>query len=565
MFETKKMNMDVYNASLASSYTKLESLLLSTRLSNPDEIDLIKEADSFIEPDLKYLKDALKAAERIKQAIDNNERIILVTDYDADGVSSAAIGYRGLQTLGCKKENIRVIVNERVYGNGVNQNIVDAILMGHAKDKVDLIITADHGSADDERYKVLKKKGIDVIVTDHHELQDTGAPKNVYAFVNVKRPDDTFNRNISGATVLYYVLKQINELYKNKYDIDYLLAFVGLTVISDQMSLRDPLNRFLYKKGIKIINETEAPPWSTLKRITKIRTKIDENVLNMAIVPIINSGNRMGKAVLAFKFLAEENKSESGNLLVRLNMLNIDRKKLTLELRKEAERQMNNYTRLYDNSLVIVLREGEGVIGIISSIYGETVNRPTGTFIKKDDGTFVGSFRAIVNINLIEVFDYIRSIDKTVLIKAGGHAAAAGATVASGKIRKFIELFDKGIKHIGYKEIPYAADLYINGKFITKGLHDATRSLAPYGNKWPKPIFATTGVIKDIRYFGFNNAYGSLKLDVDAQVLDLFIMSTHEAKKFSRGDNVTITFSSSLVFKNNDIKLSLTLDKIKEA
>ena len=512
MINLRDKNDDVYEKVLSLGHSKLISHLVAQRCDNVNDVEKIfNNDDKNIIPDLNELMGSNEAAELIYSHIVKGSLIVVITDYDADGVSSGGFSKRAfLEYFDVPKENLIVITNERRYGNGVNDDMVNKVLDIHDRRNVGLVITTDHGSADDERFKILKDKSMDVIVTDHHLLPSTGVPINVNVFVNPQQPGDAFSNNISGCTVIYFVLLQVYNLFiergrdvPKEDNLDSILPIVTNTILTDQMSLKDPINRYLLKRGLDILNMREDIPWTAAHILLDLPKKITEDNIGFGLGPLFNAAGRMGKAYLATDFLGCSDLELAVKKLKGLIDLNLERKQLQDRLLLIGKEQASNYVKVHHNTIVIVLQDGHGVGGIIAGMVGEKYNLPIFVFSDEGDGILVGSGRSIVdNINIVEAMNYVKKHGDNVMIRGGGHAAAGGCSIHKDKMVDFFGLFDDAIleqmsKLGDMKKIH--ADIDIPSKYITCQLVNEIDKISPFGNSWHKPILYSK--VKISKYF----------------------------------------------------------------
>jgi len=442
------------------------------------------------------------------------------------GVSSGAFTKRVLvDYFGVPDDRVDIITNEREYGNGVNSEMVKRVLDINSINSVGLVITVDHGSNDDDRFKIIKNNNIDIIVTDHHILPETGVPKNVNEFVNPQQDGCELSKFISGATVIYLVMLQVYKLFKfhgrevsRDDNLDRLLPIVTNTILTDQMSLRAPINRHLLIRGMVELNRVNDIPWITIKSMIDLPDHVNENTIGFLIGPILNAAGRMGNAHLATEFLACSDLERSKFLLNDLVENNTARKKLQNRLMVMAVEQVKQYTKKFNNTLVTLLpEESEGVNGIIAGNIGERYNKPIFSLAKNKEGNLVGSGRGILNgFDLTKIFKRIREVNSDILIKAGGHKMAAGLSIKPDKLVEFLTLFEKFTKEqkviLKTEEVRYY-DLDIPSTLITKQLLDEINKAGPFGNSWNFPLLKSKVRVSKSFKIGADKSHMILKID----------------------------------------------------
>ena len=186
------------------------------------------------------------------------------------GINSAIVLTKGLRNI-FRYKNTTTIVNKRINGNGFNRKLVNKIIELHLDKKIDLIITADHGSNDFDAYATIKEKctGVEILVTDHHTISKY--PDNAEAFVNPMREDSTYPKSISGCCTAFLVLVQLAKSKNMKFDKLYeIIPYVAISTITDIMDMSIPYNRFIVELGLRIMNSERFIFWHILKLRLKL-------------------------------------------------------------------------------------------------------------------------------------------------------------------------------------------------------------------------------------------------------------------------------------------------------
>lgn len=433
------------------------------------------------------LKDSYKAASRIKTAIENNEKIAIVGDYDVDGIVSSVILSDFFDLLGV---NFFVKIPNRFNdGYGLNPKILDEI-----KD-VKLIITVDNGISAVEAAKICKKRGIDLIITDHH-MPPPVLP-DAYAIINPKQVDCPFpNIEICGAEVAWYLVGALKEVCSVNYDMSNELDLLVIAIIADMMELRD-MNRVLVKIGIKKLNSSKRPAFYAIKNLYQ-KEKFEFDDISFLIAPLINSTGRMDDASLSYKFLRAKNYKSAKYFLDKIVDLN--------ESRKDEEKTLyeSSKTLVKENDEIIVAwgkNWHEGVIGIVASRLCKHYKKPAIVF-SVDEHRAKGSARSV------NKFDILRLIasQKELLISFGGHKGAAGIVIESKNLPKFKEAINSSCFLQDLDGIsPYADEILgeIDIKELDLELLDILEFFEPYGQKNPRPIFEIKNAfVSNIRLIG---------------------------------------------------------------
>lgn len=437
------------------------------------------------------LPDSSKVLEIGEQVRSNKlPNIVLITDFDADGLSSALVLEKSLSTIDHKLV-VHTIFNKRIYGTGVTQYCLDKLF---SIDKVDLIILADHGSSNGKEYDIILEKlpNVKIILTDHHQVDYTSMDpvnKHTFPFVNAHRTDIECGklididilRSLSGCCVAY--LSMLLLAGKDKYkQLEQLLYLVALSTISDVMPLDNPINRFIVRTGFNYMYSQ----WPELMNNILKTNKILPKDLSFGIIPIINTGNRTNNEELSYRVMKKDNEA-----IEELEKINRSRK---YETRKIVNSLLYNRDKIeYPHSVIGLSDSMYSIAGNIAGNIGETINKPTVIFNKSDSSFLSGSIRGVINgLDVVKVLRDIENEDKSILIKYGGHKQAAGCSIHRDKLDNFISLFDKHvynqIKDIDTTKYLYI-DSYIDSDDIDIGLFKSTEKAGPYGKNWEDPIY----------------------------------------------------------------------------
>ena len=323
----------------------------------------IEEIDSLSIPHFLLLSDIKKAAQRIVSAVKNGQRIVIVGDYDVDGISSGAIMKLFFEKIGYPVEI--VIPNRFIHGYGLSLKILDEI-------EADLIVTVDNGITSFEAAEECKKRGMDLIITDHHTPlvnEQCGTEENekenlsfrvpeAYAIVNPKTSEDFPFKEICGAEVAWYLCAAIKHEMNLKADLREYLDILAIAIIADVMPLNH-MNRLLVSMGLKRLNKALKPFSKALKKFFN-RDFTSEDVA-FQIAPRLNAAGRMKSAKEAYRFLVSKDEEEAFRLLLELDSLN--------NLRKETEKEIIDSIEIEEDDKFIIVSGDyhEGVVGIIAS------------------------------------------------------------------------------------------------------------------------------------------------------------------------------------------------------
>ncbi len=453
------------------------------------------------------------AVELMKNSILNGEKILIVGDYDVDGVISTYILYTAIKRCG---GDVNFHIPDRIKeGYGINESIIRKA----SEDKVDIIITCDNGIAAIEQVKLAKELGIKVIITDHHDvpfIEENEERKYVVPdadfVINPKQENCNYKFDkICGAGVAY---KFIECLYKefniDKEELYDLLQYVAIATVCDVVDLVSE-NRIIVKEGLKRINNTSNVGLRALFKETGLEDKeITVYSLGFVIGPSINASGRLEQAEWALKMLLSHNEIEAKELAEKLNDLNKERQELTKEgLEKAIEIiEKNNMTK--DKVLVVYLEDvHESIAGIIAGRVREKYNLPTIILTKAHDGA-KGSGRSIEEYNMFE--ELLKC--KDLLGKFGGHPMAAGMSIPNENIDEFRSRLNNVTTLTDEDIIPKVSiDMGLLLSQINYELIDQISLLEPYGKANPKPTFGMKKLkVIEAKILGKNRNVLKLKL-----------------------------------------------------
>lgn len=416
------------------------------------------------------LKDINKATKRVKEAILNNEKIIIVGDYDVDGVVSTSIMVDFFKKVGFPVEYI--IPNRFDHGYGLSPKIAQLIDEG-------LVITVDNGISACEATRLLNEKNIDVIITDHHTV-GSEIP-NAFAIINPKQEDCNFEyKDICGAQVAWYFCAAIKKELNLDINMSDFLDLLCIAIIADMMPMTS-LNYTMVKTGLKKLQTSSRTAITHLRNVMRKNVFVSDDV-GFIIAPKINSAGRMDDASIALSFLLSNSIDEANEALELLEDLNNKRKTLQEDISSKAKIKIEE-----KDKAVVVWGEDwhEGVIGIVASKLSHEFKRPVFVF-SIHEGIAKGSARANADINLHSIITKAQHL----LLGFGGHKNAAGLTLEAKNLEKFKTMINQIVQEESNK-------LYIEP--ITLGELDVSsvdlefmeiiEKFEPYGLENHKPIF----------------------------------------------------------------------------
>lgn len=403
--------------------------------------------------------------------------------------------------------NHKVIISKRKDGNGVNDAVTEQLIEINKTTPIGLIITADMGSSDIVNISKIKDNfNPDFIVTDHHTIPDDNIINLLKGFFNPERKDNKEHLPISGCFVAFLTIvatKLQQDKNTPKEYFNDLLPYVAITTLTDVISLKYKINRQVLHVGMHEINSLRNPLWRILKRVLKINTIYDDVTIGFIIGPLLNTGNRTNNEELVLDLLTTDNIERIPELITALVKLSNGRKKAQKILYKEALQQILQSDNYNSKANTPIIKTPYAINGIIAGKLSDFNNKPSICFVDDDSDVLQGSARGVAgDLNIVEIFKTIHSIDDSIIKKYGGHKQAAGCAVYKNKINEFRKLLDETIST--YKETTsptLSIDLEISPEEITPALIDELAILRPAGKDLDAPILKSKLKLK--RVFDF--------------------------------------------------------------
>ena len=456
-------------------------LLVSRGITEDNQIEEFFADESELS-DPFTLKDMDKAVERINEAIENDEKIAVYGDYDADGVTATALLCEYLQLNGC--DVISYIPDRNSEGYGLNCNAVKSLCeMG-----VSLIITVDNGISAINEAEYIKSLGVDLVITDHHKAGEV-IPDAV-AVVNPHRRDCTSSfKHFAGVGVAF---KLVCALCGDSEQVLSMFAdLVTIGTVGDIVSLTGE-NRLIVKKGIEMINSGTGIGIEALKRAAGVSEKtLNCSSVAFSVVPRINAMGRIGHATKALELLLSQDGNSAEALAKEIDSANAKRQEIEREITLQAQRQIEENPDMLNNRVLIFSGKNwhGGVIGIVAARLVQKYGKPC--LVITDDGEEAkGSARSIDGFSL---YDCISSA-KELLSHYGGHVLAAGFGMRSENLPAFKKAVEDYAKTV---EMPFARlelDCKLRPEFINSDILSVIDALEPFGSGNPQPVFGLFGM-----------------------------------------------------------------------
>ncbi|SFV55666.1 Single-stranded-DNA-specific exonuclease RecJ [hydrothermal vent metagenome] len=496
-------------------------------------------------PKPSTFKDMDKATTRIVKAIHTGEKIMLIGDYDVDGVISTTLMKMFFNEIEVELEWI--IPNRFKDGYGLSPNLIPRV------EGYDLVITVDNGISAVYASQLCKEKEIDLIITDHH-LCPTTLPQ-AYAIIDQKQEDCTFPyEEVCGAQIAWYLIASLNGALKSKIDIKQYLGLVSIAIIADMMPLQH-INRAMVIAGLKLLNRSQLPA------IRAFMDKLDKVMLNaedigFQIAPVLNSSGRMDDAKWSVEFLLSSNIYDARVRLDRLIDFNNSRKTIEQQITDEAIQKAN----LNDDVLVIAGENWhEGVVGIVSARVGRRFEKPTIILTKSEQDELKGSGRSFHVCNLFKITEPCRPL----LHKFGGHHSAIGLSLPIENLEEFRREINKNYKAQNYKKTNFDPDILgeLNFSHIDFNLINKMKSYEPYGQGNPRPKFISSNVmIEDVNDMGKEKEHRRFTFSQNGITQQAVLFKTKEV--FKIGQVVTVIYEINENYFNNRVNLQLMVEKI---
>ena len=419
------------------------------------------------------------AVERIIKAINNKEKILIYGDYDVDGITSTTVLKKYLMDRGISVDTY--IPNRLHEGYGLNKNAIDTI----KERNIDLIITVDCGISAIEEVDYAVRLGMDVIITDHHEVGEK--LPNALAVIDAKRKDNTYPfRALAGVGVVFKLIQALSIKLEIKPE-EYLkyLDLVCVGTISDIVPLEGE-NRTIAKLGLMLIKVTRNLGLRELIKSSGYK-EIDSNTISFGVAPRINACGRMGHEEEALKLFLAEDLESATKITKELNEYNTLRQSTEKAIYEEAVQQIEK-NHLDENNSIVLGGKGwhHGVIGIVSSKVTDKYYKPS-ILLSFEDDIAKGSGRSVPGFDLYEGLAKCEDL----LEKYGGHSMAVGLTLKKENLEKFKERFEQIAKEKNIKEL--VPIIYIDDELKLKDINmELVKSLSilePFGEANKVPLF----------------------------------------------------------------------------
>lgn len=561
-FKNKKLSDDVINR-ISQEYRipRVISTIILNRGIDEENISafLKKSMADIVNP--KLMLDMDKAVNRINTAIKNKEKIAVYGDYDVDGITSTALLYEFLLSLGA---DIQYYIPDRKgEGYGINIMAVNKLF----KQGIKLLITVDCGITAIGEVEFAKLQGLDVIITDHHTCKDR-LPSAAAAILNPKRPDCEYPfDSLAGVGVAFKLILALamenGMVTKDVFEKYVDIATLG--TIADVVPLVGE-NRVIADKGLKALKKTQRAGIRAILEIAGVLDKeITSSTIAFAIAPRLNAAGRLGTATTAVELLLTKDRNSAREIALTLDKENKERQLTERQIFDEAVSMIASDANFKKKKVIVLAKEDwhHGVIGIVASRLCDMYYKPC-ILISYSNGVGKGSGRSIKNFNL---FDALSHCEKH-LTDFGGHAVAAGLNINMCDIEDFTKEINKYADSMLTERdmIPsIEIDCPLSERAVTLENAKMLLNLEPFGMGNEKPVFAMSGArIMNIAAVGIDNKHLRLKISKNDHIINCIGFGMGDfAASIKQGDNINLAFQMDINNHQGIESVQLILKDIK--
>ncbi|WP_294725214.1 single-stranded-DNA-specific exonuclease RecJ [uncultured Fusobacterium sp.] len=509
------------------------------------------------------LKDIDKAVERLEIAKEKGEPVWIYGDYDVDGITSVSLCYLALKELGY---NVKYYIPLRDEGYGLNIEALNYI----KSEGGTLTITVDCGISSHKEIAHANEIGIDIIVTDHHEINSGNPP--AFAVINPKREDNEYKfKYLAGVGTAFFLISALFEKNNLKDELYKYLDIVAIGTVADIVPLLKE-NRIFVKEGLEYLRRSK---WLGINMLIKKifedyeTRKFNTYDIGFIIAPIFNAAGRLEDAKRAVELFIERDHRICSTIISELLSKNSERKEIQEDIFQKAVEKIEN-EKLYENAVLIVGEEGfhHGVIGIVASKILDRYYKPTIIMeIKKDEGIATASCRSIEGFNIIEAINNFSDL----LLKYGGHSGAAGFSIKIENIpefsKKLNEHAEKTISDIAFVK-PIKIDKPLAFYKISYDFLDKISLLEPFGFGNSSPIFSLTNCQFDnLRLIGKDRKHIMLNIIKDGYEFKncVWFNSDDIFEELVSLTNIDIAFKLKLETFKDKYQYKIFIEDIKES
>jgi len=523
-----------------------------SRIFSARDVASAKELEKELGQLLRYdqLKNIKSATELLIECLISKGHIIIIGDFDADGATSTALTLSALKLFGFQSVDY-LVPNRFEFGYGLTPEIVDVA----AKASPELIITVDNGISNFDGVNRAQELGIKVLITDHHLPAET--LPNADVIVNPNQPGDTFaSKNLAGVGVIFYVMLALRQQLRDRQwftsnaiaepNMAQFLDLVALGTVADVVPL-DRNNRILVYQGIQRIKSGLVRPGilALIRQGNRQPHSITAADMGFVLGPRLNAAGRLEDMSQGIACLLADDAGQAMTLAAKLNALNLQRREIEKEMKQQAAQSLDKL-ELADGDLpdILCLYDAhwhQGVIGILASRLKEKYHRPVIIFANGDDHELKGSGRSVAGVHIRDLLSLVDTRNPGLIKKFGGHAMAAGLTLAT----KDFACFQTQLLAIGKQIISddlLQGILYTDGELqpqeMTLELAQLLRDSGPWGQGFPEPVFEGRFTVLQQRIVGENHLKLVLGLEDSQREIDA--IAFNQAKDFADIDQQQI-------------------------
>ena len=465
---------------------QLSTILLQRGISD------FESAKKFFRPTLDQLhdpflmKDMAQAVERVKKAIDQNEKILVYGDYDVDGTTSVSLVYSYLKSF---YANCEFYIPDR-YSEGYG--VSEAGIIWAEENAFTLIIALDLGVKASDMVKLANHKGIDFIICDHHMPGDS--IPNAVAVLDPKRTDCDYPfKELSGCGIGFKLLQAFARKYRKEEEIYEYIDLVAVSIASDIVPINGE-NRILAHYGLQKLNQNPLPGLKALKDIAAIKSDLDISGVVFTLGPRINAAGRVAHAKGAVELLISKTEEEANELAEKINLKNDLRREFDVNITEEAIAMIEGDETMRNAKSTVLFKNTwhKGVIGIVAARCVEKYYRPT-VILTESNEKITGSARSVKDFDLYEAITRCSDL----LDKFGGHKYAAGLTMDPNNLVAFRQRFEEVVASTLTEEMKTPVieiDLPISFDALTSKFNSILKQMAPFGPENHKPVFEAKDV-----------------------------------------------------------------------
>lgn len=497
--------------------------------------------------------------ELIYSCMQNDQHILIVGDFDADGATSTALFIRALKSFAYSNASY-LVPNRFEFGYGLTPEIVEVA----AESEPALIITVDNGISSIEGVAAAKAKGIDVLITDHHLPGRELPAANV--IINPNQNDDEFpSKHLAGVGVVFYVLLALRALLREKDwftekqiaepNLAQFLDIVAVGTVADVAKL-DYNNRILVDQGLRRIRADKACAGirALLTVAGKKLFRVSSTDLGFVVGPRLNAAGRLEDMSLGIECLLTDDESRALELAKQLNDLNEERKHIEQDMQKQALEVLasNKFDNVDAHRFGIALYDEDwhqGVIGIVAARLKEKFNRPVIVFAKSNETELKGSARSIPGLHIRDAIDLLATRHPDLINTFGGHAMAAGMSIPKENFESFAVAFNQVIEELVTPE-QLEAILLSDGELkeseLCLDIAELLFKAGPWGQGFPEPVFDGLFKVNDHRIVGKHHLKLNLTPVGGRQKIDAIAFNIEKHQWNEESSEVSIAYQLSV-------------------